>query len=111
VPGRPAYGGQPLGTYVVSTGPAGGELVLRVPYWPGLAATVDGEPVEVADIDGTLTVVPLPAGLSGGRVAVEFAPVGERLLAPALALGAGLVALATAVVLPRRRTVPARNRG
>ena len=102
-PGRPAYGGQPLGSYRVSTGPAGGELLLRVPFWPGLEATVAGEPVEVGDVDGTLTVVPLPGGLAGAPVEVTFSPVGEPLLVPALALGLVLVGGATASAAGRRR--------
>jgi hypothetical protein len=102
-PARAAYGGQALGRYLVSTGPGGGELLLRVPFWPGLQATVAGEPVEVGDVDGTLTVVPLPAGLADAPVSVEFAPVGEKLLVPLLTLGLVLVAGATASAVPWRR--------
>lgn len=105
-PTRPAYGGQPLGTYLVDTGAGGGDLVLRVPWWPGLRATVAGQPVEVGDLDGTLTVIPLPGGLVDAPVELVFAPVGESLLVPALATGPLLVLAATLAAWRRRQARP-----
>jgi hypothetical protein len=104
----PAYGGRALDSYRVSTGPRGGQLVMRIPYWPGLRASVDGQPVPVTDLDRTLTVVRLPADLRGAGLRVEFRPVGEVLLWPTMLLGAAGVILATALERPfRRRPRPA----
>ena len=100
---RLAYGGEPFDSYAVSTGAEGGDLVLRVPSWPGLEATVAGRPVEVTDVDGTLTAVPLPGGLQDAPVTVSFTPRGEPLLVPALLLGGVVVVVATAAASPLRR--------
>jgi len=90
---RPGYGGQPLGTYLVSTQQEDAELVLRIPYWPGMTATVAGEAVDVHGLEGTLTVVELPRGLSDAPVRIEFRPVGEPLLWPSIAAGSALILL------------------
>lgn len=98
----PAYGGQALESYSVSTGAAGGDLVLRIPFWPGLEATVGGRAVEVTDIGGVLSRIALPGGLTDTPVSVEFRPRGEALLVPLLTVGGLLVLLATAAAAPLR---------
>jgi hypothetical protein len=92
--GGPAFGGKPFDSYVVATGPDGGSLVLRVPYWPGLRATIADKSVPVTSGEGGLTMVALPPGLDEASVRIEFRPVGERILYPCFALAAILVALA-----------------
>jgi hypothetical protein len=99
--GGPAYGGKPFDSYVVSTGPSGGALVLRVPYWPGLRATMGGKNLPVEAIEGTFTAVTLPAGVDRDLVRIEFRPIGERLFYPCLAV-AGLLILVAAIAGGRR---------
>jgi len=101
--GGPGFGGKPFDSYVASTGPSGGSLVLRVPYWPGLRATLGGKSLPVEAVEGTLTSVALPPGLDHGTVRTEFRPVGERILYPCFAVAVLLVALA-AIAGGRRRT-------
>ena len=101
--GRPAYAGEVMSSYAVSTGAAGGDLVLRVPWWPGLEATVAGQPVEVQSIESMLTVVPLPGGLTDAPVTVSYRPRGEDLLVPLLTLGGLMVLLAAVAGEPLRR--------
>jgi hypothetical protein len=91
-----AYGDAPMDTYTVSTGTDGGSLAFRIPYWPGLTATLDGEPVEVGSVDDAVLSVDLPAGLDGATLQISYLPIGERLLAPALGAGGLLVLAATA---------------
>ncbi len=100
---RLAFGGRPFDSYRVATGAGGGELVMRIPYWPGLRASVDGRAVSVTDVDRTLTVVRLPADLDQATLQLEFRPVGEVLLWPSMALGVVGVLLATAAARPFRR--------
>ncbi|MGY1715082.1 hypothetical protein ACI78R_11540 [Geodermatophilus sp. SYSU D01106] len=85
--------GRPQDSYVVSTGDEPGTVLLRVPYWPGYRATVDGRPVEVRALEDALVQVSVPAGVRSGRLNVVFAPVGVRLLWPALAAGVVIVVL------------------
>ncbi|HEV8116201.1 MAG TPA: hypothetical protein VGP53_08190, partial [Acidimicrobiales bacterium] len=99
--GGPAYGGKPFDSYVVSTGPSGGALVLRVPYWPGLRATMGDKNLPVEAIEGTFTAVTLPAGVDRDLVRIEFRPIGERLFYPCLAV-AGLLILVAAIAGGRR---------
>ncbi len=106
-----AYGGRPFDSYRVTTEAGGGELVLRIPYWPGLRASVDGRPVSVTDIDRTLTAIRLPADLDQANLQLEFRPVGEVLLWPSMALGAVGVLLATAAARPFRRRDDQRRDG
>ncbi|MCF6736808.1 hypothetical protein [Blastococcus sp. KM273129] len=88
---RLAHSGEPLGTYTVSTGDDGGWLAFRIPYWPGLEATLDGEPVEVGTVEDAVLRVELPAGVTSGTLAISYTPIGERLLLPATAAGLVLV--------------------
>ncbi|HEV8115306.1 MAG TPA: hypothetical protein VGP53_03640, partial [Acidimicrobiales bacterium] len=92
--GGPAYGGKPFDSYVVSSGSSGGSLVLRVPYWPGLRATLDGRPLPVEPVEGTLTAVTLPPGIDRGTLRMEFRPIGERILTLSLALAILLIGAA-----------------
>lgn len=94
--GGPGYGGKPFDAYIVSTGPGGGSLVLRIPYWPGLRAAIGGKSVGVRAIEGTLTEIALPPGADRAVVRVEFRPVGERILYPAFAVALIVIALAAA---------------
>jgi hypothetical protein len=94
-------GGQVLDTYRVSSG-TGGRLLLRVPWWPGLTASVDGEPVEVSSVDRTVTAVRLQPGLDKAVLRLGFAPVGERLLPAALTAGTLVVLVATVLAAPAR---------
>ena len=89
-----------MSTWSASTGAAGGDLVVRVPWWPGMEATVAGEPVEVDAVDGTLTSIPLPGGLADAPVTLSFRPRGEDLLLPLLALGGASVLGAVALAAP-----------
>ena len=100
----PAYAGSPLEVYRVSTDDDG-ELLLRIPWWPGLTATVDGRPVPLSGVAGTVTRVVLPGGLDDAELEVAFEPLGARLLAPTLAVGL-LIVLAAAAAERRagRRT-------
>jgi hypothetical protein len=105
-----AYGSAPMDTYTVSTGSEDGSLVLRIPFWPGLRATLGGEPLPVDTVDGALLRVPVPSGVEGELLEIAYVPIGERLLVPSLGAGAVLVlaAAAWATVTGRRRdTVPA----
>ncbi|MFW3171946.1 hypothetical protein [Geodermatophilus sp. CPCC 206100] len=107
----PAYAGRPLNTYRVSTGEDGGTLVLRIPWWPGLEATVDGRPVEVSAIEGTVTQVTLPADLDGAGLEVRYEPGGARLLVPALLIGGVVVLGAVAAEVRGRGTRRAATSG
>ncbi|MGY1623518.1 hypothetical protein ACI789_15080 [Geodermatophilus sp. SYSU D00965] len=93
---REARGDEPMDTYTVSTGADGGSLAFRIPYWPGLTATLDGEPIDVGSVDDAVLRVDLPAGLDGATLQLSYLPIGERLLVPALGAGAVLVLAATA---------------
>ena len=102
---RPAYPGEPLNTYRVSTDADGGDLVLRVPWWPGLTATVDGRPVTTSAVRGTVLRVSVPGGLDDAQLEVRYEPAGVDLLVPAWVAG-GLLVLAAAgaeLVVSRRR--------
>ncbi|MGY1748059.1 hypothetical protein [Modestobacter sp. SYSU DS0511] len=99
-----AHGGEPMDVYTVSTGASPGTVVTRIPYWPGLRATVDGAPVEVGAIDDAVLSLELPAGLRDARLEISYVPVGERLLVPAFVVGGVLTAAAvlTALIADRR---------
>jgi hypothetical protein len=93
---RLAYGDEPMGTYTVSTGADGGSLAFRIPYWPGLTATLGGEPVAVGALEDAVLRVELPAGLTDETLEISYVPIGERLLLPATVGGALLVLVASA---------------
>ena len=99
--GGPAFGGKLFESYVVTTGQAGGSLVMRVPYWPGLRATIGGRSLPVAAVEGTLTSVALPPALDRATVRVEFRPIGERILLPCFAVAILLIGLAAVACGPR----------
>ncbi|WP_158657660.1 hypothetical protein [Blastococcus saxobsidens] len=110
---RVVRGDEPLGAYTVSTGADGGWLAFRLPYWPGLTATLDGEQVAVGAVEDAVLRIELPAGVAAGTLEVSYAPLGERLLLPATGVGALLVVVAWgwAVVAGRRGAdVPAAAR-
>jgi hypothetical protein len=90
---QPARAGEPMDTYTVTTGDEAGQLAFRIPWWPGLRATLDGGPVEVGSVDGAVLALDLPAGLQDAELQLFFEPVGQRLLVPASAVG-GLLTLA-----------------
>jgi hypothetical protein len=91
--------------YTVGTGPDGGSLVLRDPWWPGYVAELDGREIPVESVDGVSLLVRLPADVTDGRLTVTFAPSEVSLLplawtAAVVVAGAGLV---LAHPLPARR--------
>ncbi len=93
---RMAHGSAPMDVYTVSTGAEGGSLVLRIPYWPGLQATLGGRPIPVGAVDGALLRVTLPADSDAEVLEIAYVPIGERLLVPATTGGTLLVIAATA---------------
>ncbi|MGY1592656.1 hypothetical protein ACI79D_11810 [Geodermatophilus sp. SYSU D00708] len=95
--------------YRVTTGDDAGRVVLRVPYWPGYAAAVDGERVPVTALGDSLLAVELPAGLTDAALTVRYEPLGVRLFWPLQA--AGLVLLAGGAVLAGRRSATDRPLG
>ena len=104
-----AYAGEPMDTYTVTTGPAGGSVVLRVPSWPGLEATLDGRPLPVGSVGGAVVRLDLPGDVTAGTVQLFYRPVGERILVPALLIGGCLItgALVAGLLLDARRRVRA----
>lgn len=91
-----AYGGRPMDAYTVSTGPDGGWLAFRIPYWPGMTATLGGEPVDVGAVEDAVLRIDLPAGVTAERLEISYVPIGERLLLPATVAGALLILAASA---------------
>jgi hypothetical protein len=92
--------GVPMERYRVESVTGAGTLVVRTPYWPGLTARLDGEPVEVIAFEGALAAVRLPPG-GEGTLEVFYDPVGARLLLPATLLGALVVAVSSGVAAGR----------
>lgn len=105
-----AYAGRPHDRYVVSTGSSGGSLLLRIPYFSGFRATLDGRPLPVSSADKAVLRIDLPAGVSSGALAVSYAPTGVRIAEVAWLAGALLVALG-AVVAARPRLAGRRTAG
>ncbi len=90
--------GSPQESYTVTTAQeASGTVLLRVPYWPGYRATVNGEPVQVTSLAGALVQVEVPAGVDSGHLEIWYDPVGARILVPVLAAGLGLIVLSVVV--------------
>ncbi|HEX2148977.1 MAG TPA: hypothetical protein VHI31_02210 [Actinomycetota bacterium] len=100
----PAYAGAPMDTYVVSTGAQPGSLVFRIPYWPGLRATLDDRAIPISTVDRSLLRVNLPPEVSGSELKIYYDPIGARISTPATILGllAILAAAAAQPVLRRR---------
>ena len=106
-----AYTGAPMDTYTVTTGPAGGSMVLRVPFWPGLEAVLDGRPLPVGSVSGAVVRLDLPGDVRAGTLQLSYRPLGERILVPALATGAALIVASLVVgaasdLSRRRRATP-----
>ncbi|MGY1662211.1 hypothetical protein ACI78Q_13420 [Geodermatophilus sp. SYSU D00705] len=94
----------PMDSYVVSTGDDPGRLAFRIPYYPGLQATLDGRPLEVTSVEDAALAIDVPAGVTDGRLDISFRPVGVALLTPAVLTGLLVIALAGgAVVVGDRR--------
>ena len=104
-----AYLGRPFERYVVSTGASRGSLIFRIPYWPGLTATLDGRPIEAGALDGSLLKIDLPSGLSDAELSVAYEPVGARILNAATGGGLAIILLSALALglLTRRRTAEA----
>jgi hypothetical protein len=66
-------------------------MVLRIPWWPGIEATADGDKVPVSSLNDAVTEIRLPPGLQDAELAIDFRPVGERILGPALLTGSVLL--------------------
>ncbi|WP_158437819.1 GtrA family protein [Naasia lichenicola] len=99
----PAYVGQPMDEYTV-TASDGGAVVLAVPFWPGITATLDGRNMPVSTLDGAIVEIDLPAGTEAGRLEVAYAPIGVRVLIPAVLIGAlAVIAGAGLIVFARAR--------
>ncbi len=92
-------------SYDVST-TDGATLVFRDLFWPGYTATLDGEPIAVTKLQGTLVTVALPAG-SQGRLVVAYGPVGPTAIAGLSGAGTALVALGMLTAWWWRRRVDA----
>ncbi len=86
----------PMDTYVVSTGDAGGTLATRIPYYPGMTATLDGRELPVTTVEGAALAVDLPAGVDDGRLELAYAPAGAGAVVPAALAGCALIVLAAA---------------
>jgi uncharacterized membrane protein YfhO len=85
-----------MDTYVVSTGDAGGTLATRIPYYPGMTATLDGRELPVTTVEGAALAVDLPAGVDDGRLELAYAPAGAGAVVPAALAGCALIVLAAA---------------
>ncbi|MGY1715106.1 hypothetical protein ACI78R_11660 [Geodermatophilus sp. SYSU D01106] len=104
---RLAYADEPMDTYRVSTGAEGGTVVLRIPAWPGLEATLDGRTLPLDTVDGAVLRVEVPAGTDAAELVVRYLPVGQRILLPAVAIGALAVVGAALAAGRSRRMTPA----
>jgi len=93
----------PMDSYVVSTGDTDGTLALRVPYYPGMRATLDGADLPVTTVEDAALAVRVPAGVTSGRLAVYYDPAGASLVVPATVVGGLLIVLASASALVARR--------
>ncbi|GAB3357472.1 hypothetical protein [Modestobacter lapidis] len=97
--------GQPMDSYVVSTGDRGGSLALRIPYYPGMTASLDGRPLPVTTVEGAALAVDLPAGVDRGRLDLAYEPAGAGAVVPATLAGVGVIVLAAlAGAVARRRS-------
>jgi uncharacterized membrane protein YfhO len=95
----------PMDSYAVSTGEEPGQLAFRIPYYPGLEATLDGRPLEVTSVEDAVLAVEVPAGVTDGRLEIAFRPVGVVILVPAVLTGLLVIVLASgAMAVAGRRT-------
>jgi hypothetical protein len=77
-----------------------GLLVLSEVNYPGWQAAVNGQPVNLIEVDGLLRGLPLPAGLS--RVELVYQPA--ALMIGAVLTTVGMLACGLLIMLARRRT-------
>jgi hypothetical protein len=97
--------GQPMDSYVVSTGDQGGTLALRIPWYPGMTASLDGRPLPVTTVEGAALAVELPAGVDRGRLDLAYQPTGAGAVVPVTLAGVGVIVLAgLAAAVARRRS-------
>ncbi|MCW2675521.1 MAG: hypothetical protein JWR70_561 [Modestobacter sp.] len=103
---RMGYGDEPMDTYSVSTGDKAGTMAFRIPFWPGLTATLGGRSLPVDTVDGAVLSLDVPAGVQDQTLDISYVPIGQRILVPASAAGGLLVLLAavTAGVVGGRRS-------
>jgi hypothetical protein len=80
-----------------------GRVVFARLWFPGYRATLDGEPIEVTRLDGTLVAVDLPAGASGELVLSYRSPGFVPLAALAVVTVVGLGTAQTFLAVRRRR--------
>ncbi|RBY77789.1 hypothetical protein DQ238_14080 [Geodermatophilus sp. TF02-6] len=99
----PARAGEPMDSYLVSTGARGGRLATRIPYYPGMSATLDGRPLPVTPVDGAALAVELPPDVDAGRLELSYAPAGAGAVVPAAVAGAALIVLAALADAALRR--------
>lgn len=80
-------------------------ILTRIPWWPGYTATLDGRPLDVDVVEGTLVSVELPS--AGGQGQLEIRYERPRAAAGFAAVGLGVVlsvgAVGAGVLLRRRR--------
>jgi hypothetical protein len=91
---------------VAVTGDEAGRVVFARLWFPGYSATLDGEPVDVVQHDGTLVAVDLPPDADGELVVSYRSPGFVPLAALAVAVVVGL-AVAQLVLGRRRRPLGA----
>ncbi len=97
--------GEPVDSYVVATGDQGGTLATRIPYYPGMAATLEGESLPVTTVEGAALAVELPAGVDAGRLELAYAPAGSGAVVPAAVAGVTVIVLAAVAGSVVRRRV------
>ncbi|RBY89807.1 hypothetical protein [Blastococcus sp. TF02A-26] len=90
----------------VTVDDAPGRVVFARLWFPGYRATLDGQPIDVTRLDGTLVAVDLPAGASGELVLSYRSPGFVPLAALAVATVVGLAAAQTVAVRRRRAATP-----
>jgi hypothetical protein len=97
--------GVPMDSYVVTIGDQGGSLALRIPYYPGMTASLDGRSLPVTTVAGAALAVDLPAGVQQGRLDLGYEPTGAGAVVPATLTGIGVIVLAAiAAAVARRRS-------
>ncbi len=88
-------------SYDVRT-PGGARLVFRDLFWPGYEATLNGAPVPVGVLGGTLLTVRLPPG-SDGHLQISYVPLTPRALIAFPAAAAVLLGAVGLWILRSRR--------
>lgn len=93
--------------FAVTTGSAGGRIVLRDTWWPAFTATLEGQRIPVTSLEGTLVEVELPPGLTAADLRIAFAPSPAAAQGPAWVIGVlGLAAITLLVGARGRRRSP-----